>query len=350
MKIAVDISPISAKSLSAHKVRGVGSYINLLANNLEKYDKKNSYSFIEDGNFPEDADIIHYPYFDPFFITLPFLQKKKCIVTVHDLTPLVFKDHFPAGIKGNLKWFLQKQLLKKASLILADSNASKKDIQEMISIPESKVKTVYLAAGDNFKKISKGSWQDEVLKKYSLPKEFALYVGDGTWNKNLPNLIEAFKQTNHSLVLIGKIWGDSASDLSDNLWNEDLKRAMAMIEGDKRFIKLGFISDEDIVKIYNLSTCLVLPSIYEGFGLPVLEAMSCGVPVVTTKEGSLYEVGGDAACYVDPYDVNDIIKKIEELFKNKNLREDLSKKGIMQAKKFTIKKTIEETVNAYESL
>ena len=202
MRIAVDISPISKSSTSAHKVRGVGAYINMLVDNLKRIDNANEYAFVEDKRFPENVDLIHYPYFDPFFKTLP-ISAKKFVVTIHDLTPLVFPQHFPSGVKGKINWQIQKQILKKAAKIVTDSDRSGEDVQRLVGVSQDKVQTVYLAVDKNFKKISDKKELNKVSEKYNLPKEFLLYVGDATWNKNLPRLIEAVKNTKHKLVIVG---------------------------------------------------------------------------------------------------------------------------------------------------
>lgn len=360
MRIAIDVSPLS----TGHKVRGVGSYINLLVSNLEKYDRNNKYVFVEDKKFPKDADIIHYPYFDPFFITLPLHSSKKFIVTVHDLTPLVFPEHFPAGFKGNLKWLVQKRNLKKADIIIADSIVSKNDIVKIVGIPENRVRVVYLAADPAFQKLSTKYWILDTKRKFSLPENFLLYVGDATWNKNLPRLVEAVRQTKYTLVMVGKVWvlpqtpsqrtlsGGKGSaqegEVNSNPWNTDLRDVIRTIEGDPQFIRLGFVPTEDLVKIYNLATVFVMPSIYEGFGLPVLEAMNCGCPVITTRQGSLPEVAGDAAAYVDPFDTKSITEGISKIINNEKLGEELSKKALEQAKKFSIQQFATNLVKAYE--
>jgi len=348
MKIAIDISPVSKTSPSAHKVRGVGAYIHMLVMHLPKFDKKNKYVFVEDKNFPSDADLIHYPYFDPFFITLPSKFQTKTIVTVHDLTPLVFPSHFPSGIRGKIKWLIQKSRLKKADSIITDSDSSRKDVRDIVGISEDKLRTVYLAANEQFGKLNTEYSMLNTRKKFSLPENFLLYVGDATWNKNLPNLVSAVKKTKHRLVLVGKIWTGSVSEISNNPWNDDLRKVLKVIEGDDQFIRLGFVSDEDLVKLYNITTALIMPSIYEGFGLPVLEALECGCPVITTKGGSLPEVAGDAALYIDPENRESIKEGIERIFSEPKLRGELSKKGLVQAKKFSVEKMMKDLINIYE--
>lgn len=341
MKVAIDISPLS----SGHKVRGVGSYVNLIKNNIEKYDKENTYIFFE-GKVPSDIDVVHYPYFDPFFSMLPFKNKVKTVVTVHDLTPIKFKKHFPAGIKGSLKWKYNKMLLKKADLIIVDSQASKKDVIEIAGVKEKKVKVVYLASNPIYKKLAADIYQSEMKKKYGFPEEFMIYVGDVTWNKNLPRIIEASKKAGINLLLIGKALAETNFD-KNNPWNRDRVRVNEMIKNEKKIKVLGFIPDEELLGIYNLAKALLMPSLYEGFGLPVLEAMNCGCPVITSREGSLPEVGGEAVYYVDAKSVDSIIGGINKLSKDEKLRKELSQKGLAQAKIFSIEKTIKATVSAF---
>ena len=189
----------------------------------------------------------------------------------------------------------------------------------------------------------------QVRKKYNLPERFVLYVGDVTWNKNLPRLVEAIKKTNIPLVMVGKMLADKDFD-KKNLWNRDLKIVQENIKNNNQFLSLGFVSKEELVSLYNMAKVFVMPSLYEGFGLPILEAMRCGCPVITTKAGSLSEVVQDAACYVDSYSIESISSGIKEVFYDENLQRNLSKKGLYQADKFSWKKTISQTINVYETI
>lgn len=342
MKIGIDISPLS----SGHKVRGTGFYLHHLKDALIKYYPDNEYLFYEGNSGDRNVDLIHVPYFDPFFLTLPLRPNKKFVVTVHDLTPLVFAEHFPAGLKGKAKWLVQKNTLKKASAIITDSESSKKDIIKILGFPDSKVRVAYLAAGEEFKQNKK---VDEVIKKYKLPDKFVLYVGDATWNKNLPRIVMAIKQVGVPLVMVGKALADSSFDRS-NPWNKDLVEVETQASDDKLFFKLGFLPTDDLVKIYNAATVLVMPSIYEGFGLPILEAMACGCPVITSKEGSLPEVAGSAAYYVDPYNQASIAEGITKVYSDNALREKMTEEGFAQVAKFSWKKTAEETVETYKKV
>ncbi len=356
MKIALDMSPLKSGHYLQHRVRGTGFYLQNLKASLEKYYPDNKYIYFDRGDSLKDKiDVIHYPYFEPFFLTLPVFSKSQMVVTVHDLTPLVFPDHFRPGLKGSLKWRIQKLGLRKAKAIIADSESSKNDIIKFVGIDPGKIRVVYLAAGEEFKKIQSSSVrqaQDKVQslrEKYKLPEKFVLYVGDATWNKNLPRLMDAAIKINVPLVMVGKALTGKMVDVR-NPWNKDLIKVQALAGENKNIIRLGFVPSEDLVAIYNEATLFVMPSLYEGFGLPVLEAMSCGCPVVTSKEGSLAEIAGNACKYVDAYDLDSIARGINEVFSNDSLQQDLSKKGLIQSKKFTWNKTARETTSVYEGI
>ena len=347
MKIAIDIGPISEKNISGHKVRGVGSYIASLKDSLARYDKSNTYAFFSRRkDIPRDIDVVHYPYFEPFFLSLPLFKKAKTVVTIHDLTPIVFPKDFPVGIKGFLKWQVQKIALKSVDAILTDSVISKKDIVSILNIPDKKVFVVHLSADNVFKKIlvSKDS-KNKLLKKYNLPEKFGLYVGDATANKNLPRLIDAIIGGSVPLVMVGKALSETATDT--NSWNRDLVIVQNKIKNNPLFFPIGFVSSEDLVLLYNCATFLIMPSLYEGFGLPILEAMKCGCPVITTKEGSIPEIAGDSAFYVDAYSVANISEGVKKVFDSEVVRQDLSRMGLAQASKFSWEKTAEATIKVY---
>ena len=349
MKIAIDVSPIEDINKLAHRVRGTGFYISNLKESFLKFYPDNKYIFFSNSSeLTKDIDIVHYPYFEPFFLTLPIFLRNRIVVTVHDLTPLVFPEHFKIGIKGKIKWQMQRSALRRVDAIITDSISSKKDIIKFTGIEEHGVNVVYLAAGDQFKKLQNAESKIQNLrKKYNLPEKFALYVGDVTWNKNLTRLIEAVEKINVPLVMVGKALVDKSADLG-NPWNKDLVNVREKIETNKKIICLGFVSNEDLVLLYNSATVFAMPSLYEGFGLPILEAMSCGCPVVTSQSGSIPEIGGDAPFYVDPYDIDNIAQGLKKVFLDEKLRKILSEKGIQQEKKFTWKKTVSQTMSVYE--
>lgn len=348
MKIAMDVSPLETGNFLQHRVRGTGTYIRSLKQSLLEFFPENSYTFFSNRkNISKDCDIVHIPYFEPFFLTLPLFNKYTTVVTVHDLTPLVFPKYFPSGIKGKVKWMIQKSRLQRVGTIITDSFASKHDIIKFVGVPPENVHVVYLAAGESFRQVEEKK-QHAVRKKYTLPEKFVLYVGDVTWNKNLPRLLDAVSMLGVHLVMVGGALTEHMSDL-DNPWNSDLRVVREKIANNPRIIPLGFVSDEDLVSIYNTAAVFAMPSLYEGFGLPILEAMSTGCPVVTTKQGSIEEVAGDAAIYVDAYIIDSIAEGIKKVFSNKKMRSELVDKGLQQTKKFTWEKTAKETLQVYKN-
>jgi len=344
MKIAIDVSPLQ----SGHKVRGVGFYLSYLQKALLQYFPEHEYIFFQKKEeIPSSVDLIHYPYFDPFFVSLPLRKKQKTVVTVHDLTPLVFPEHFPAGMKGKFNWQLQRFNLQRVDGIITDSEASKRDILRLVGVHEKKISVAYLAAGEEFRN-EKGKLKDEKLRrKYNLPKEFVLYVGDVTWNKNLPRLLHAVQEINMPLVMVGQSLTSTQFD-KQNKWNADLIEVQKLAAQNEKVSLLGFVPTEDLVEIYNLANVFVFPSVYEGFGLPIVEAMQSGCPVITSKEGCMPEVGGEAVAYFDGYDTKSLVAVLQKVFYSKSLQKELSEKGIAQAKKFSWEKTAEKTIEAYK--
>ncbi len=345
MRIAIDVSPLK----SGHKVRGVGFYLTYLKRALLEFFPEHEYRFFEKNEeITKPVDVVHYPYFDPFFHTLPFIKKHKTVVTVHDLTPLVFPDHFPAGIKGTLQWQLQRFNLQKVDGILTDSHTSKKDIERIVGIDPKNVTVAYLAAGDEFKKIHTDDKQrKQVKEKYHLPDEFILYVGDATWNKNLPRLLQAVKEINVPLVMVGKALAAENID-ENNIWNKDLLEVQKLAKENKSILRLGFVSTEDLVVLYNLAKVFVYPSIYEGFGLPILEAMQCGCPVIIAHQGCMLEVGGKAAAYFTGSNTESLYLTIQSVLASHSLRKELTEVGLRNAQKFSWQETAKKTIEAYE--
>src|SRR5579872_5901849 len=335
INIAIDLSPLYDPH---HSVRGSGFYLKNLKDSIEKYSKEYSFTFFtQTQKIPNNVSLVHFPYFEPFFLTLKLPSRVKSVVTVHDLTPLIFPNNFPSGIKGHLKWHLQKKRLRKVSHIITDSNSSKNDIASLCSISKDKISVVYLAASEDFKVFKDTSWKKELLKKYSLPDKFLLYVGDATWNKNLPILVSSAIELNLPLVMIGKAL--SQSNDSKNGWNKDLVYVQSMAKQSNQIRILGFVENEELTKFYNIATALVMPSKYEGFGLPILEAMQSGCPVITTREGSIPEVAGNAAEYADANSKESLKETIKKVYDSHSLQRELSQKGMKQSKQFSWKKT-----------
>lgn len=347
MRVAIDISPLKDNAKLAHRVRGVGFYIeNLLTSLQSVYTRDIFTSFILPSEIPQETEVVHFPYFEPFFVTLPLRKKYKTVVTVHDLTPLVFPSFFPPGIKGNIRWNVQKRLLSGADHIITDSISSKRDIERIVGVPSSKISVVYLAASEEFTHSVSEERRKEIKDKYGLPEKFVLYVGDVTWNKNLPRLVKAFEGTDIPLVMVGKALTQENYD-KNNPWNQDLVTVQELIKKNSHVTALGFVATEDLVVIYNLAMVFVMPSLYEGFGLPILEAMKCSCPVVTSNRGSLREVAGESAYFIDPEDTENIKQGIEYVFNDAAVQKSLAQKGNEHVKQFSWKRTAEGTMAVY---
>ncbi len=356
MRVAIKL--LENERAVQHRVRGTGVYIENLRKALERQDRqyKQSFSsneyifFTREQNLPGNVNLVHYPYFEPFFLTLPLKKVAPTVVTVHDLIPLVFPEHFPAGIKGFLKWQIQKFSLRGCQAIITDSESSKRDIIKYAGISEDKIHVVYLAPGEEFKKLPIGVWSLELKKKYHLPDTFILCVGDATWNKNLPRLIEAAKQINIPLVMVGKALAEEGFDRT-NPWNQDLVKIANLCQNNQLVLRPGFVPDGDLVGLYNLATVFTMPSLYEGFGLPVLEAMACGCPVVTSRAGSLAEVAGEAGLSVNPEKTEEIAEGLlRGLRLSHEEREKMIAKGLEQAEKFSWDKTAQRILAVYQKV
>mgnify|MGYP001558649206 FL=1 len=211
MKIFVDTSPLQ----TGHAVRGVGFYTKELTKALGTNKKV---ALVESEN---KADVVHYPFFDLFFLTLPSKKKKPVVVTVHDVIPLLYPKEYKPGIRGKAKFLIQKNRLKKVDAIITDSETSRKDIVRLLDIPKEKVFVTYLAPADRFRPITNHQSLIITRKEYNLPESFVLYVGDVNYNKNVQGLLRAFSLiTNHpslitNLVLVGKAFTTDSSELRE---------------------------------------------------------------------------------------------------------------------------------------
>jgi glycosyltransferase involved in cell wall biosynthesis len=291
--------------------------------------------------FGKKADITHF--FDFF---LPFGVTGKKIVTVHDMTYKAYPETLPFMIKLLLNWKLGSSC-KRADKIVTVSEFSKAEIIKYFHIEPDKI-VVVPSAVDNkwYFPVSDTESIIRCKNKYAIPGEYYLYVGTIEPRKNIEGLIDAYYRLKQKrpevpkLVIAGKKgW----------LYDAVFKKVEALhIKNDVLF--LGYIANEDISPVICGALAFVYPSLYEGFGLPPLEAMACGVPVLTSNRASLPEVVGDAAITVDPLHIDEMAAAMERLFTDKKLREELSRKGLEQAKKFSWETAASKTIKLYEEL
>ncbi len=326
--------------------RGIDVYTRQLGEHLSRDLPHESLILSREVTSNLPVNLVHYTFFDPFFLTLwgKVPKNSPFIVTVHDLIPLRFPEHFPSGLRGRIKFFLQKRALKQASGIITDSIASKKDIAKFVDYPESQIHVVPLAAGSISATVALGR---TIAKEYDLPERYILYVGDINWNKNIVGLVNAFSKITDDeaqLILVGKAFASKSSTPESNAINE----AISASPKKSLIKKLGFVPTHHLSAIYRGATLYVQPSWYEGFGFPVIEALIQGTPVLSSNQGSLPEVGGEYVHYFDPSVDSDLSDKLSLLIKNENLRIKYRDSGIAWAKKFTWKNVAHETMLVYE--
>jgi len=287
-----------------------------------------------------------FPGIDLFHATdhlLPRLTRPKSVFTLHDL---VFRC-YPHTHKPLNRWFLtlmMPRFLKAADAVIAVSESTKRDAVRIYGIDEAKITVIYEGVSPHFRRASPEAIA-AARDKYGLPDEFLLSLGTIEPRKNLTSLLEAYHVLRNEgsplgLVIVGKK-GWLYTGFFDRMHELGLEDSVAFP---------GFVPDEDLPALYSAASLFIFPSLYEGFGLPVLEALACGAPVITSNASSLPEVAGEAALLVDPNSVEALVRAAREVLSNDRLREDLRAKGPRQAAKFNWRRAARETLAVYTSL
>lgn len=355
---------------------GIGRYIRNLITNLQTIDKENEYFILHlqkdydtlayDSNFQKiladfrwygvteqiklprllqniRPDLVHFPHFN-----VPVFYLGNYIVTIHDL----IHQHFqmkrttrlnPLSFKvkqlGYKKIF--KNALKKSAKIIVPSNYIKDLLFDEWGVSNDKVVVTYEAVDGKILELSKKLElkSQKLLEKFNIKLPYIFYVGNAHPHKNVEGLIKAFLRLkkNHSslkLVLSG----------NDHYFWKRIKREFQYED----IIYTGFISDKELVGLYRNAECFIVPSFEEGFGIPLLEAMACSCPVVSSNKGSLREVGADAALYFDPFDIEDMVKKTSQVINNEKLRKNLIEKGLKRYRQFSWETLGKKTLEVYK--
>ena len=361
MNIGLDVSPIAERNWT-----GVGNYIINIVSNISKIDKENKYYLcyrfshiknkakilkISQNNFrtkiiQEPLNFIFQLKIDIFHgmaDRMPWSYRARNIVTIHDIGAAILEDnyasnHFKDMMKKRYENILQK---KPANIVITVSEFTKKEIVKHYSYPEDKIRVIYHGIRNIFTPKS----EDNISltkDKYGINTDYFIYVGSINIRKNIKRVIEAFKiltEKNKTITLV------LAGDLSYG--HEEILEKINKLNIGERVKIIGYLKNEELASLYSGAMALVFPSLYEGFGLPVIEAMACGTPVLTSNISSMPEIAGNAACLVNPEDVSDIAGNLINLAEDKNLRKALSEKGWERAKYFSWEKAAKDTLKVY---
>lgn len=277
---------------------------------------------------------------------VPLVCPCKRVLTIHDLTPLVFPE-FVQKFRHQAVFRFNFFTGKYADRIITSSQHSKRDLMQYLQISERKIRVIADGVSPCYRILPDQNHIDQIKQRYRIPGEYLLYVGGFDQNKNLRALLNAFaqlqRQPHHEhlfLVFVGALTPDAAR----------LQEFAKASQFGERVILTGFVPEEDLIGLYNGAAIFVFPSLYEGFGLPPLEAMACGVPVITSNAASLPEVVGEAAIQVDPHSPAELARAMNDVLTNPELREDLRRNGLARAKLFSWEETAQKTLAVYQNL
>jgi glycosyltransferase involved in cell wall biosynthesis len=284
-------------------------------------------------------DVIHCTDFIP-----PFYYRGPTVVTVHDLAFLLY-PHFLTR-KAARYYGLIDRAVRHAEHVIAVSEATKRDIVRLTGTPETKITVIYEAADSLYKPVDDQQALARIRAQYHLPEQFVLFVGTIEPRKNLPTLIRAF----HGLVEKYKTSADLAIVGRRGWLYDDVYNLVEQLDLEDRVHLLGRVPTLDLLYLYNASRMLVLPSYYEGFGLPPLEAMACGVPVIVSDTSVMPEVVGDAALRVPHEDVEGFTVAMNRLLTDNDLRADMIAKGKKRVKCFSWERAARETLDVYKKV
>jgi glycosyltransferase involved in cell wall biosynthesis len=290
--------------------------------------------WFEQATFPrfcrrERAAVAHVPYWGS-----PLRSGVPTVVTIHDLIPLMFSLY-----RGNLLVRAYSALVsrsaRRAAHIVTDSEASRQDIIDILKVPPDRVGVVYLAADESFRPVADRSVLEGMRAKYHLPERYLLYLGGFDARKNVSFLLQAYAQLVKEwpqaprLVIAGRLPEESSEFFpAPHVWIDRLDL------GD-RVLLIGWVDEEDKPALYSAADVFVFPSDYEGFGLPVLEAISCGTPAVVTEAGSLPEIVGEGGLRVQVGNLMGLTQAMARVVREADLRESLRRQALAHAAQFT---------------
>lgn len=366
MRIAIDAR------LVYYTQAGISQYIKRLVESLARLDEQSEYMIlqsrkdrmplIEHPNFkrvpiltpchhrleqwtlrfelsPLDIDVLHSPDFIP-----PFRGKFKSVITVHDLAFLLY-PHFLT--KESAKYYGQiDQAVRRTDHIIAVSEATKHDLMQRLGVPENKVTVIYEASSPQYRPLPAEETREYVRRKFNLEGDYILFVSTIEPRKNVPGLLQAYRKLLDSYKVKAKLVLAGGQGW---LFDEVFATAGRLnLTDDVRF--LGRVETDDLPYLYNAARLLVHPSFYEGFGLPPLEAMACGIPVIVSNVSALPEVVGDAGLRVDPQNISELAVGMQRLLVDEGLRAEMIQKGLARAACFSWDRAARETLEVYRKV
>ena len=370
MKICID-----SRSATLHEGSGIGTYTkNIVLNLIKDYNNelklictgkytslfpsnKNTKIYVTSGRYnnfyenyyipnlikKENIDLFHLPQNG---IGFPFSNNLDIVVTVHDLIPYIMPETVGSGY---LERFLRDMpnIISKSKGILTVSEFSKKDILRFFpSCPENKIHVIPLAADTTFKPLDKNECKKYIEKKYKISNDFILYLGGFSSRKNVKNLILSFAKIKKDLnktynLVLGGSLKDEALELKQLVIDNNL---------DNSVIFTDYLNNSELPIFYNAAKLFVYPSLYEGFGLPPLEAMSCKCPVITSNISSIPEVTKNNALLINPYDIDELNDSLIKMLNNDDIKEEYIEKGYKRSLEFSWSKCALKTIDAYKKI
>lgn len=375
MRIGIDCRMYSSQ------FTGIGRYVFELVENLQQIDTTNEYFLFfnqpEFSNFQAGSpnfhkvlvdvkhyslqeqtkfnkilnlyklDLMHFTHFNA-----PILYRHPSIVTIHDLTLHFFPGKKMNSFAHRLAYALTiRSAVKKATKIIAVSRSTARDLEEVLHVPLAKIKIIYEGVNPDFRVIHNQKILEGTLQQYNITKPFLLYTGVWRNHKNLEGLLRAFTlikdRYDMQLVITGRkdsIYADGIFDLAKEL---ELMQDFPAAGEAPKVIFPGLVSEDELINLINSAHIYVFPSLYEGFGLPPLEAMQCGTPVAASNTSSVPEICGNNAIFFDPQSPEDIAAAIEKLLTDTMLYQKLVLAGLQHVKKFNWPKMARETHQLY---
>lgn len=364
---------IDGHRLCLRERQGLGVYSYNLLRSLSKIDKKNQYLILtsrqDELSLTPNFNFVNIPALNEVIweqVALPLELKKraldlvhftvnsapvfytgKMVFTIHDLAFSHYQYKVPGLYYQLVRYyrrFLVPRIAKRAQAVITVSNHTKRELIERLGLKEEKVKVIPEAAGNSFHQIKDNEHLDKFRHRYSLPEKYILALGSLEPRKNTKGIIDAYaylhktKNLDHALVLVGV--GKEA--------RQKIKTYLNSKKIFNRVIMLGYLNSTDLNLLYNGAEVFIFPSFYEGFGLPILEAMACGTPVITSNVSSLPEVAGDAALLTDPNDIEDLAAAITTILSDESLRNKLKACGLKRSLEFSWEETAKKTLEVYE--